>query len=136
MIPTGDLASVAGTPFDFVNESVIGDRIESLESTPAQGYDHCYALTRFSNGDLDWAAVLSDPGSGRTMMIETNQPGLQFYTGNFLDGSPGSGGFQRNEALCLETQYFPDTPNRPDFPSSLLQPGETYHHRQVCTFLK
>jgi aldose 1-epimerase len=68
------------------------------------------------------------------MKISTNQPGLQFYTGNFLDGTPGSGGYPQNGALCLETQFFPDTPNQPEFPSSLLRPGQTYHHRTVHRF--
>ncbi len=133
MIPTGALQSVDGTPLDFREVAEIGTRIEPLVSTAAKGYDHCFVL-RASGPEVAWAATVMDPASGRTMTISTNQPGLQFYSGNFLDGTEGSGGYQQNDALCLETQYFPDTPNRPEFPSSVLRPGQKYHHRTVCKF--
>ena len=133
MIPTGELKSVVDTPFDFREFADVGKRIGALLKTEAQGYDHCFALQ--SRGpDVAWAATLRDPVSGRSMTMSTNQPGLQFYSGNFLDGSAGSGGYQQNGALCLETQYFPDSPNRPEFPSSLLEPGKKYHHRTVYQF--
>ncbi len=133
MIPSGELQSVEGTPLDFREVAEIGARIEPLVATAAKGYDHCFVL-RSSGPEVAWAATLMDPASGRTMTISTNQPGLQFYSGNFLDGTEGSGGYKQNEALCLETQYFPDTPNRPEFPSSVLRPGQKYHHRTVCKF--
>lgn len=131
MIPTGVIQAVEGTPLDFRESQEIGLRIESLTATAAKGYDHCYVL-RSAGPEVAWAATLMDPASGRTMTISTNQPGLQFYSGNFLDGSEGSGGYQQNDALCLETQYFPDSPNRQEFPSSVLRPGQKYYHRTVC----
>ncbi len=132
-IPTGELKAVVDTPFDFREFVDVGKRIESLLGTAAKGYDHCFAL-KSKGPETAWAATLRDPASGRTMTISTNQPGLQFYSGNFLDGTEGSGGYSQNGALCLETQYFPDTPNRPEFPSSLLKPGQKYHHQTVYKF--
>jgi aldose 1-epimerase len=133
LIPTGVRASVEGTPLDFREFAEIGQRIDVLRGSAAKGYDHCFVL-RSAGPEVAWAATLRDPASGRTMTITTNQPGLQFYSGNFLDGGEGSGGYPANAALCLETQYFPDTPNRPDFPTSVLRPGQKYHHRTVCKF--
>jgi aldose 1-epimerase len=133
MIPTGELKSVADSPLDFRQFVAIGKRIAELEGSAAKGYDHCFVLKPASGG-LVLAATVRDPQSGRVMTISTNQPGLQFYSGNFLDGSEGSGGYKQNAALCLETQYFPDTPNQSKFPSSLLEPGKKYHHRTVCQF--
>ena len=138
LIPTGDLASVAGTPFDFRQPTAIGARIEQnndqLKKGP--GYDHNWVLNRKGSG-LEFAARLTDPKSGRTLEIATTEPGLQFYSGNFLDGTlKGKSGqaYARRSGLCLETQHFPDSPNHPGFPSTILQPGKTYDSKTVITF--
>ncbi|MGC6466942.1 MAG: aldose epimerase family protein [Akkermansiaceae bacterium] len=133
LIPTGELASVEGTPMDFTSPHLIGARIN--EETEALkfggGYDHCWVLRApEEKGQLRLAAVLHDPKTGRVMEVLTNQPGVQFYSGNFLDGNPS----ELRTALCLETQRFPDSPNKPEFPTSILKPGETYHHSQVFRF--
>ncbi len=132
LIPTGELADVAGTPMDFREATKIGARIEELGGDP-QGYDHCFVV-RGERGQLRLAARVKDPGSGRMMEIHTTQPGVQFYTGNFLDGSEANGGLKQHEAFCLETQHFPDSPNQPSFPSTILQPGQTYHQTTVHRF--
>ncbi|MCH2179775.1 MAG: galactose mutarotase [Mariniblastus sp.] len=131
-IPTGELAKVDGTAFDFKNWHRIGERIGQISTDPA-GYDHCYALNNQS-GELEHCASVWDPKTGRVMEIHTTLPGLQFYTGNFLDGSEGSGGFDQYNAFCLETQRYPDTPNQPKFPSTLLKPGDEYHEKTVHKF--
>lgn len=137
LIPTGELAPVAGTPMDFTRPTAIGARIDA-DFTPlhlAGGYDHCWVL-RPGPGPRR-AARLRDPASGRVLEIFTDQPGIQYYSGNFLDGSfTGKGGarYARRSALCLETQNFPDAPNQPGFPSALLLPGQTYRHRMVHAF--
>jgi aldose 1-epimerase len=133
-IPTGELAPVANTPFDFTSVHTIGERLDQVESDPI-GYDHCYALDAGQmNQGMRQAAIVLDPSSGRKMTIMTSQPGLQFYTGNFLDGTEGSGGFDQYNAFCLETQHFPDAPNQADFESTLLKPGETYSQVTVHQF--
>lgn len=120
-----EIAPVAGTPFDFRVPTAIGARIALPQPHPqlqrAGGYDHNWVL---EGEGMRLAAVLEDPASGRAMEVRTTQPGLQFYSGNFLDGS--AGGHAYRTGLCLETQHFPDAPNRPDFPSTLLRPGETW----------
>jgi aldose 1-epimerase len=138
LIPTGELASVAGTPFDFRQPTAIGARIDQnndqLKKGP--GYDHNWVLNRKGTG-VEFAARLSDPKSGRTLDIATTEPGLQFYSGNFLDGTfkgPSGHAYTKRSALCLETQHFPDSPNQPKFPSTILQPGKTYDSRTVFTF--
>jgi aldose 1-epimerase len=138
LIPTGELASVAGTPFDFRQPTAIGARIEQsndqLKKGP--GYDHNWVLNRKGSG-VEFAARLTDPKSGRTMEVATTEPGLQFYSGNFLDGTlKGKSGkaYARRSALCLETQHFPDSPNHANFPSTILQPGKSYDSRTVFTF--
>jgi aldose 1-epimerase len=131
-IPTGELADVAGTPFDFREMHAIGDKIEEIKSTP-NGYDHCYVL-RGQDGKLALAAKVQDPKSGRTMEVWTTQPGIQFYTGNYLDGSEAGGGYKQHEAFCLETQHYPDSPNQPSFPSTLLKPGDIYKSTTVHKF--
>jgi aldose 1-epimerase len=133
LIPTGELSDVKGTPLDFASPHKIGERIKQIEAEP-QGYDHCFAL-RSQDGSLALAARVEDPGSGRVMEIYTTQPGIQLYTGNFLDGSEGNGGFNQHEAFCLETQHYPDSPNQPEFPSAILKPGETYSQTTVHKFL-
>ncbi len=125
LIPTGILQPVKGTPFDFTTATAIGARIANVPG----GYDHNYVLNS-KDGSLQLAAVLTDSVSGRKLEVFTTQPGLQFYTGNFLDGSIKTSdgkAINKNAALCLETQHFPDSPNQPSFPSTLLKPGEKYH---------
>jgi aldose 1-epimerase len=132
MIPTGELANVRGTPLDFTSAKKIGRDIAQMQGDPG-GYDHCFAL-RSQGGELALAAKLKDPASGRVMEVYTTQPGIQFYTGNFLDGSPEVGGFNKHFACCLETQHYPDSPNRRDFPSAILRPGETFQQTTVHKF--
>ena len=130
LIPTGEMRSVAGTPMDFHTLSQIGARIEAKDEQLrlARGYDHNWIIDRTGNG-LVRAARVAEPKSGRVMEVWTTEPGIQFYTGNFLDGTiTGKNGvvYQRRAALCLETQHFPDSPNRPEFPTTVLNPGETF----------
>ncbi len=132
LIPTGELRPVAGTPMDFTRPKAIGADIGRL--APAVGYDHCYVL-RSQDGSLAPAARVRDPKSGRVLEILTTQPGIQLYTGNFLDGSAQNGGFARYQGLCLETQHYPDSPNRPEFPNTILRPGESYRQVTVHRFL-
>jgi len=138
LIPTGELKSVASTPFDFRKPTAIGARIsaDDKQLVLGRGYDHNWVLDS-SGGKLTEAAELYDPGSGRVMKVLTDQPGIQFYSGNFLDGSiKGKGGKpeQLHAALCLETQHFPDSPNHADFPTTELKPGATYHTVTVYSF--
>ena len=135
LIPTGKMVAVKGSPLDFTTPHAIGERLKQIpeiEGLP-QGYDHCFVIRRGKAG-LSLAARVVDPSSGRTMEIHTTQPGLQLYSGNFLDGTEGSGGFQQYEGLCLETQHYPDSPNQPGFPSTILNPGKKYHHTTVHVF--
>jgi aldose 1-epimerase len=136
-IPTGVIAPIAGTPMDFRTPTTIAARInDAFEALKlGGGYDHCWVLRKGTGVRL--AAVVKDPSSGRTMEVLTDQPGIQFYSGNFLDGSvTGKRGvkYQFRTGLCLETEDFPDAPNHPDFPSAVLRPGGTYHHTMVCRF--
>jgi len=139
LIPSGELRCVEGTPFDFRQPRTIGSRIggadEQLEL--ARGYDHNWVLNRTGEG-LQLAARASEPKSGRVMEVLTTEPGLQFYTGNFLDGSPvGKDGavYDHRSAFCMETQHYPDTPNQADFPSTILRPGETYASTTIYRFM-
>ncbi|MGP3970808.1 aldose epimerase family protein [Streptomyces sp. 6N223] len=139
LIPTGELAPVAGTPFDFRQPKPIGRDIrESHEQVLyGQGFDHNFVLDKGITGKPEQAATLYDPLSGRRMDIATTEPGLQFYSGNFLDGTlTGTSGkvYRQGDALCLETQHFPDSPNQPDFPSTVLRPGKTYRSTTLHTF--
>ncbi|MDI6102130.1 aldose epimerase family protein [Actinoplanes sp. NEAU-A12] len=129
LIPTGALDEVAGTPFDFQDFHPIGERLrdDHPQLGIGRGYDHNYVL--HDGAGLRTAAVVRDPASGREMTIETTEPGLQFYSGNFLDGKLRGGGgrsYRQGDAFALETQHFPDSPNQPAFPSTVLRPGETY----------
>ena len=138
LIPTGEMRSVAGTPMDFHTLSQIGARIEAKDEQLrlARGYDHNWIIDRTGNG-LVRAARVAEPKSGRVMEVWTTEPGIQFYTGNFLDGTiTGKNGvvYQRRAALCLETQHFPDSPNRPEFPTTVLNPGETFTSTTVYSF--
>jgi aldose 1-epimerase len=138
LIPTGELAPVKGTPFDFTQATVIGERIneDNQQLKYAGGYDVNWVV-RGKAGELRPAAEVIDPTSGRTMTVETTQPGVQFYTGNSLPGLfKGRSGvvYGKNMGLCLETQHFPDSPNHPSFPSTELKPGETMQQTTVFRF--
>lgn len=130
LIPTGEIKSVKGSPMDFTTPATIGSRIEQVEG----GYDHNYVLNRQTHGEeLILAGRVYEPVSGRGMEIYTTEPGIQFYSGNFFDGTTtGKGGkvYGKHYAFCLETQHFPDSPNQLDFPTTILNPGQTYTH--VC----
>jgi aldose 1-epimerase len=131
-IPTGELRPVAGTPFDFRTPTPVGARIHQAEEQLLRGggYDHCWVLAREARpGQVRLAARVRDPGTGRVLEVHSDQPGLQFYSGNKLDGSvAGRGGvtLRQGAGLALEAQDFPDAPHHPGFPSIVLRPGETY----------
>ena len=133
LIPTGEIKPVKGTPFDFTASKPIGRDIDSVPG----GYDHNFVLNS-KDGSMQKVAVLSDTVSGRTLEVYTTEPGLQFYTGNFLDGKFTVNGVavKYRTALCLETQHFPDSPNKPDFPSTILQPGQEYHTTTIYKVVK
>jgi len=138
LIPTGELRPVKGTPFDFTKPTKIGTRIDDQydQLVLGHGYDHNFVINRKGEG-MTLAARVSDPTSGRVLEVSTTQPGVQFYTGNFLDGSvTGKQGhvYKRRYGFCLETQHFPDSPNHPEFPSTILKPGETFHQKTVFKF--
>lgn len=134
LIPTGELAPVEGTPFDFRTATVIGTRIEEDDEQlkRAGGYDHNWAFSETEG--LKLAAKVSDPGSGRWMTVETTEPGIQFYSGNFMNLGVTAGKYVRRGGLCLETQHYPDAPNHADFPSSVVRPGEIMRSTTVFTF--
>ena len=139
LIPTGEFRAVAGTPMDFTKPTLIGKHIDDKydQLDYGKGYDHNWVLNKTSEGELSLAAVCHEPLSGRAMDLYTTQPGVQLYTGNWLDGSDigkGNKAYGARSALCLETQNFPDSPNKPDFPSTLLRPGEVYRHTIVYNF--
>jgi aldose 1-epimerase len=131
-IPTGELAAVAGTPMDFLAPHQIGARIDQTVNG-AGGYDHCYVVNG-TPGELRPAAKIVEPTTGRVLEIETTEPGIQLYTGNHLKGTPDTGNAIMHGAFCLEAQHFPDSPNRPDFPSTVLRPGEVYRQTTVHRF--
>jgi aldose 1-epimerase len=138
LIPTGELRPVANTPFDFAKSTRVGDRIDADDEQIrfGKGYDHNWVLDS-SGGKLIDAAEVYEPTTGRVLRVSTTEPGIQFYTGNFLDGTlKGKGGatYVRRGALCLETQHFPDSPNHPKFPSTELKPGQRYHSLTVFSF--
>ena len=137
-IPTGALMPVEGTPFDFRTAMPIGARIRSAhpQLAPRQGYDHNYVL-RTGTGGLAFCARVYDPDSGRTLTISTTEPGVQFYSGNFLTGLiTGASGrqYRQSDGFCLETQHFPDAPNRPEFATTVLRPGETFRSTTAYAF--
>ena len=136
LIPTGQIAPVAGTPMDFTHPKTIGRDLGQLKDDP-QGYDHNFVLREGGHGSLTLAARVYEPVSGRVMTVFTDQPGVQFYSGNFLDGTlRGKKGavYRQHDALCLETQHFPDSVNHPNFPSTILHPGETYRTTTIYRF--
>jgi aldose 1-epimerase len=131
-IPTGEQAPVEGTCMDFLKPHKIGERIDQPVNGSG-GYDHCYVVDG-KVGELRPAAKIVEPKSGRVMEILTTEPGIQFYTGNFLEGNAKTGNAPKHGAFCLETQHFPDSPNRPEFPTTRLNPGETYTQTTVHKF--
>lgn len=139
LIPTGEIRSIAGTPFDFRQATPIGQRIEADDEQIkfGGGYDHNFVLNRKGDG-LSLAARVREASTGRVLEAYTTEPGVQFYTGNFLDGTKtGKGGqvYKRRFGFCLETQHFPDSPNKPGFPSTILRPGKVYASRTMYKFL-
>jgi len=138
LIPTGELRAVKGTPLDFTTSTRVGARIDDNydQLTLAHGYDHNFVINRKGAG-LTFAARVYEPASGRVLEVSTDQPAIQFYTGNFLDGSvTGKQGhvYKRRYGFCLETQHYPDSPNHPDFPTTILKPGETFKSKTVFEF--
>jgi aldose 1-epimerase len=137
LIPTGELAPVEGTPFDFRTATAIGARInqDNPQLKNGKGYDHNFVLNRKGAGP-SLAARAVEPKSGRTLEVTTTEPGMQFYSGNFLDGVKGKSGhvYALRTGFCLETQHFPDSPNQPKFPSTILRPGQKYSSQTVFTF--
>jgi aldose 1-epimerase len=132
LIPTGELKDVKGTPMDFSTAHSIGERISLVDG----GYDHTYVL--LNEGNVLKVADVFDPQSGRGMEVYTSEPGMQFYTGNFLDGTlTGKNGivYNQHHGFCLETQHFPDSPNQPEFPSAILNPGEEYAQKTIYKFI-
>ena len=141
LIPTGELRKVEGTPFDLRKPTEIGAHIDddNEQLKLGKGYDHNFVLNRQGGGPLTLAARVAEPGSGRVMEVLTSEPGVQFYTGNFLDGTlKGKGGktYGRRSGFCLETQHFPDSPNKPAFPSTELKPGPRFSSTTVYRFTK
>ncbi len=139
LIPTGELRPVQGTPLDFTKPTAIGARIQEHydQLLAAGGYDQNWVLNKEQASALTLAAKVYEPLSGRVMEVQTTEPGIQFYTGNFLDGSiSGKGGvvYQKHAGLCLETQHFPNSPNQPEFPSTVLKPGEEYTQTTIYSF--
>lgn len=137
-IPTGEILKVEGTPFDFRTPKVIGKDIaaDNEQLKNGSGYDHNYVLNKKEPGELSFAAKLLEPVSGRTMEVYTTEPGLQLYTGNFLNGITGQHGatFPYRSGICLEAQHFPDSPNRPYFPPVTLEPGQQYKQKTIYKF--
>ena len=137
LIPTGKIESVEGTELDFRKPTRIGKRVEPLNDTGAIGYDHNFVLNPKADDErLTLAAILRDPASGRVMRVSTSQPGIQFYSGNFLKGQKGKGGktYAHRSALCLETQHYPDSVNHAEFPNTILKPGETFESTTTYGF--
>ncbi len=136
LIPTGELAPVKGTPLDFTTSAPIGSRINQIKAEPV-GFDHNYVIRRNGENGPALAARVYEPKSGRVMEVFTTEPGVQFYTGNFLDGKvKGKGGvaYQKHQGFCLETQHFPDSVHHPEFPTTILEPGSTYKQTTIYQF--
>lgn len=137
-IPTGEIESVKGTPFDFTTPHAVGERIDAdhIQTKRGAGYDHCFVLNKKQPGELTFAARVVEPKSGRMMEVYTTEPGVQVYTDNWADGYKGQHGatFPRRSAICFEAQHFPDSPNHPYFPSVVLKPGEIYTQKTIYKF--
>ena len=137
-IPTGEILKVEGTPMDFRTPHTLGERIDEKHTqiVNGAGYDHCYVLNKTESGELSLAATCIEPNSGRTMEVYTTENGVQLYTGNWLGGFEGAHGatFPARSAVCFEAQCFPDTPNKPHFPSAVLLPGDEYQQVTIYKF--
>ena len=137
-IPSGEILKVAGTPFDFRTPKAVGKDIDAddIQIKHGAGYDHCFVLNKKEEGELSFAARLTEPKSGRTMEVYTTEPGVQVYSDNWADGYKGIHGatFGRRSAICFECQHFPDSPNRPYFPSVVLNPGQRYKQKTIYKF--
>jgi aldose 1-epimerase len=137
LIPLGELRPVEGTPMDFSTQTAIGARIDDDydQLRRAGGYDHTWVMDKTA-GAMGHAARVYEPTSGRVLEVYTTEPGVQFYSGNMLTGLAGKGGrrYTKHSGLCLETQHFPDSPNQPSFPSTVLHPGETYSQTTIFQF--
>jgi aldose 1-epimerase len=138
LIPTGETAPVQGTALDFRAPHTVGERIGQIQGSHFNGgYDHCMVLNHKKPGDLAFCARLADPKSGRTLEVFTTEPGVQVYSANFPSGNiqgPNGYPYPKHAGLCLETQHYPDSPNRPQFPSTVLRPGQTYHSVTILKF--
>ena len=138
LIPTGEMEPVAGTPLDFRQPRRVGERIGEITDKHFNGgYDHCFVIRRSQPGDLTLCATLKDPKSGRVMEVLTTEPGVQIYSANFPAGSvtgPDNYAYPKHAGLCLETQHFPDSPNKPNFPTTLLKPGQVFRSTTVHRF--
>jgi aldose 1-epimerase len=134
LIPTGEISSVKNTPLDFTGPRTIGSRIDKLTDT--RGYDHNYVLNKSKDGSLDLASRVYEPDSGRIMEVYTTEPGMQFYTANGMRNIKAKNGkvYQRHYGFCLETQHYPDSPNKPNFPSVVLRPGRRYNTTTIFKF--
>jgi aldose 1-epimerase len=137
-IPTGEILKVAGTPFDFRTAKTVGQDIDAdnKQIKNGNGYDHCFVLNKREEGELSFAARLTEPQSGRLLEVYTTEPGMQLYTDNWADGVKGQNGatFPKRSAVCFECQHFPDSPNRPYFPSVVLNPGQQYKQKTIYRF--
>ena len=137
-IPTGEILRVKGTPFDFTEPHTVGERINAdhEQIKNGAGYDHCYVLNKKEPGELSFAAKIVEPVSGRSMEVYTTEPGVQFYSDNWADGYKGQHGatFGKRSGLCFEAQHFPDSPNRAQFPSVVLKPGQVYTQKTIFKF--
>lgn len=138
-IPTGEIRSVKGTPFDFTKPHRVGDYLTDYSNEQIKngaGYDHCYVLNKQEPGELSFAAKIVEPKSGRTMEVYTTEPGVQFYSDNWADGYKGQHGatFGKHSALCFEAQHFPDSPNHAYFPTVVLKPGQVYTQKTIYKF--
>ena len=137
-IPTGEIRFVKDTPFDFRTPKTIGQDIDAdhEQIKNGAGYDHCFVLNKREEGELSFAARITEPNTGRTMEVYTTEPGVQLYTDNWADGYKGQHGatFPRRSGICFEAQHFPDSPNRPYFPSVVLNPGEQYKQKTIYKF--
>ncbi len=135
LLPTGKIEPVKGTPFDFTTATPLGKNVKDVKAEPV-GYDLNFVHGKERTEVAKWIAEVVEPKNGRTLNVYTTEPGVQLYTGNFLDGVKGKGGavYKQHEAFCLETQFFPDSPNRPEFPSIELKPGEEYRHSTIYHF--
>jgi aldose 1-epimerase len=134
LIPTGELKSAKGTPMDFTTPTAMGAHLKEVDGGGVKGYDLCYVLNERSEPLKQAAARVEDPDSGRVLEIFTTEPGIQLYTGNQLTGKPEDGGFKQYSAFCLECQHFPDSPNRPTFPSTVLEPNKPYTQTTIHRF--